>query len=261
MEAENVFTRGPVITVHKDWLLPGKKKGKKTLKKPDAAPVIPKEPALRPLVPIQRFKFVNAVKPGRNRDADVRKLVRSHVRQDHALKAAQTRLRTGRTMAPGILNPKTPEIQSSPLVYGSFGLPTSLTMTTYPIEMQPQNHFLLDHYLRHTTTSTVHSVPAKLQLRPHAWFEFAVNDAAMLHGILYAGSLYRSLQYGEKESKDTVYHQTQVVLLVNKRLSETTPISDSTIGSITCLALGAVSQLFQLSYMHWLKFDVLGDNW
>ena len=243
--------KGPVIAVHKDWLLSRKKRSKASRRQSGSTPSIP--PSQEPTPPArasQRFAFVNATKPDRSRDADVRKLVRSHVRQDHASKAFRSKINMEQVRIVDIsVRPQSPSsctaTPSSELVKipENIGLLTSLCSSIYPIKMHPRTHMLLEHYLRHTTTSRIHSVQEHIQLRPHAWFQFAVTDPAMLHAILYAGALYIALQKGERESRDTIYHQSQVVLMINQRLKDTSHVADATIGAITCLALGAVCSL------------------
>jgi hypothetical protein len=69
----------------------------------------------------------------------------------------------------------------------------------------------------------------------------AMADAALLHGVLYAGALYLALLEGKRESKDTMYHFSELVKIVNNRLSESgKDVEDNTIGAVTCLALGEV---------------------
>jgi hypothetical protein len=71
------------------------------------------------------------------------------------------------------------------------------------------------------------SLPQPHPLKSPVWFRLAVNDPAMLHGMLYSGA---------------IYHLYQTISVVNKRLEHSTQhIEDSTIAALSCLALGEVS--------------------
>jgi hypothetical protein len=74
----------------------------------------------------------------------------------------------------------------------------------------------------------------------------AMEDEALLHGVLYAGALYLALLEGKRESKDTMYHFSKLVGIVNNRLSEGKEVEDKTIGAVTCLALGEVKILLSI---------------
>jgi hypothetical protein len=125
------------------------------------------------------------------------------------------------------------------------GFPTTLCISEYPIPMQPHTHQLLSNYMTHVT-SRIFPIAGPLKFNPfktQGWFQFAVTDAAMLHALLYAGAVYLALLNGKTESEDTVHHLSQTISIVSKRLSETEQVQDSTIGAISCLALGEVIRL------------------
>jgi len=62
--------------------------------------------------------------------------------------------------------------------------------------------------------------------------------------MLYSGALYLALLEGKTETKDTIYHLNQTISIINKRLSISPHfVQDSTIGAITCLAIGSVCKI------------------
>lgn len=124
------------------------------------------------------------------------------------------------------------------------GSSTAWCTWDYPIEMLPRMHRLLELYLTYMMSRMYpeHLLIRSSPLVSSSWFRYAVTDAAMLHAMLYSGALYLALLEGETETSDTIYHLNRTISLVNERL-RTSPhsIQDSTIGAITCLALGGVS--------------------
>lgn len=263
---------GPMITIHKGWQIPRKKHRNKSIllshsdnqstsfvnPQDSLLTAVCPENKIRLRTPAQRqYEFINATTPERNKDPDVRKLVRTHVRNEYVrdtrrkkkttLKKSTTHLpspthttSSSDTSCPETLNP---DRDDSIVVPQFLGFPTALCISEYPIEMQPHTHGLLSRYMTHVTSRMyplephLKSNPAKSQ----EWFRFAVTDAAMLHAMLYAGAIYLALLEGKRESGDTVYHLSQTISIVNKRLSESSlHVQDSTIGALSCLALGAV---------------------
>ncbi|KAG4436750.1 hypothetical protein IFR05_007768 [Cadophora sp. M221] len=64
----------------------------------------------------------------------------------------------------------------------------------------------------------------------------------MLHGVLYAGAVYLALLQGRRETRDTIYHQSEAISIVQKRIvMSDSNFDDSTLGTISCLALGEAS--------------------
>jgi hypothetical protein len=125
-----------------------------------------------------------------------------------------------------------------------FGCPTALCVSEYPIPMQPHSHQLLSIYIRHVT-SKMYPIWQHLNFNPSLgleWYQFAVADAAMLHGLLYTGAIYAALSEGKTESQDTVYHLCQIISIVNKRLGRSGQVQESTISTLCCLVLGEVRE-------------------
>ncbi len=120
--------------------------------------------------------------------------------------------------------------------------------------MHRRTHRLLSRYMTHAT-SRMYPIEPRLKANPLVsgeWFRYAVTDAAMLHAMLYAGAIYLALLEGKTESRDTVYHLGQTIHIVNQRLSQSKrPPEDSTIGALSCLALGeAITGHLDLWHIH-----------
>ena len=214
----------------------------------------------------RQFEFVNAA-PDRIKDPSVRRLVKKHVRnqflRDNSDKLSESSTSSRPSNNSSHLNtpprrcrpeePKTgkpsdeetisQDLQDCSGIPNSVGYPTALCAFSYAIEMQPRFHALLSHYL---TFASRRGYPRRLRLKPNPlsspnWFKFAVTDAAMLHAMLYSGAVYLALLEGRNESKDSIYHLGQTVSIVNNRLRKSLEnIEDSTVGALSCLALGAV---------------------
>jgi hypothetical protein len=253
-----IMPDGPMVTVHKGWQVPGRRH--KT-----ASPSIPQIQKQREVDPEvdkcpsphtgRHFEFVNAVRPGRNKDPEVRKLVRTHVRNEHIRSALQPRDNPPRKLVPSITDRSDPYFggpssatrarreDANPGVPQNIGYPTALVNFDFPIEMTASIHLLLEHYLTHAPGRLypLESCLKSNPLKSSEWFQYAMRDAAMLHGMLYSGALYLALLEGKTETDDTLRHFGHVVSIVNQRLSEPErEIDDATIGAISCLALGEV---------------------
>jgi len=270
-----IVPEGPMVTVHKGWRVPSSRHGA-------ASPFLPlpmcsghsnKIDKMKSSGIGRQFEFVNAVKPGRNKDPEVRKLVRTHVRNEHVRNTLHPSQAPQRKLVPHVadpLNPGSANLQSSaslltnpalsvpraggqdtsPRVPRNIGYPTALLNFEFPIEMNSSVHMLLDQYLIHAPRRLypLESCLRSNPLRSPEWFQYAIRDAAMLHGMLYAGSLYLALLEGKTGTKDSMHHLGHVVSIVKKRLNESDGgIEDSTIGAISCLALGEVCAYFMLS--------------
>ncbi|TVY49294.1 hypothetical protein LOCC1_G002080 [Lachnellula occidentalis] len=257
---------GPMVTVHKGWRVPSSRPGTASSSLP-----LPEYSDRSVLVdrlkssPIGRqYEFVNAVKPGRNLDPEVRKLVRKHVRNEHVRNTLHPSQVPPRKLVPHVADPSNPgsgnnqssallptssassipnagSQATSPRVPRNIGYPTALLNFEFPIEMNASVHMLLDQYLKHAPRRLypLESCLRTNPLRSPEWFQYAIRDAAMLHGMLYAGSLYLALLEGKTGTKDSMHHLGHVVSIVKKRLNESDGgIEDSTLGAISCLALG-----------------------
>lgn len=266
---------GPVIAIYKGWKVPQTREAgkfeqplcgdlRKSSKGPNESQVGKKRAAQR------HFEFVNAT-PDRSKEPDIQRLVKKHVRNQY-LRERSDNVRNSPAL-PGRPPPSSVpreasrqchlidsdtakpvdceaiflEFRDHPAISKSFGYPTALCANEYAIEMQPRTHALLSQYL---TTASRRMYPTSLQLRSNPlsspeWFKFAVTDAAMLHAMLYSGSVYLALLAGRKESEDSIYHLGQTISIVNKRLRKSIKnIADPTIGALSCLALGGVGRCF-----------------
>ncbi|RDW77530.1 hypothetical protein BP6252_05583 [Coleophoma cylindrospora] len=210
----------------------------------------------------RQFQWVNATRPGRNLDQSVRKIVRTHVMNDHVRQKKHQKLRNqnaapSRAATPSQDERPGPQFESpavkNDVVPGALGYPSALTLWSYPIPMTARTHALLNHYVYHVT-ERLYPLSKQLKFNPfrgEAWFQFAVTDAAMLHALLYSGANYISLLEGKRESEDSVYHLGKTVEIVNRRLQESVTVDDSTIGALTCVALGeSMSGHLDLWHVH-----------
>jgi hypothetical protein len=121
-----------------------------------------------------------------------------------------------------------------------FESPTGLCIGGYAIKMQPRMHALLNRFVAYAT-SRMYAVDCFLSRNPFRsqhWFRTSVADPAMLHAMLYTAVTFLALLEGRTSSRDTIYHQTHTISIVQKRLNDPTfTFDDSTMGAISCLAL------------------------
>lgn len=262
--------QGPMIAIHKGWyhsqnrqkleaervLLRDQQKSPRRGGEYKNRP--PKTSAQR------QYQFVNATIPERTKNTDIRKLVRTHVRNDY-LRNQKCKVVTPSPPSPPSLLSTSQQCEDlsvrchsivetlsiSEAVCDEYddntNLPISVGYPTataeYAIEMQPHMHALLSRYLTYVGQRVY---PGKLRLQPHPlrsseWFKLAVTDAAMLHGMLYLGAVCLALLKGWTESEHSIYHLYKTISIVNKRLESSTQIDESTIAALSCLALGEVS--------------------
>ncbi|KAG9230809.1 hypothetical protein BJ875DRAFT_384360 [Amylocarpus encephaloides] len=263
-----IVPKGPTITVHKGWDVPGQRKTTKPSPTEAQVKTIPVEDAHHPRsadkvksVPKARqFEFVNTINPGGRKDPEVRKRVRTHVRNEYIRIATEQRTKQiltkgGKRKEPVLTARSKPAsvvegqhflanepsyLTSSIIIFQSLGQPTALTTFEYPSPIGAGDHALLSHYLCHAP-KRLYPLEGCLKsnpLRSPIWFQTAMKDEAMLHGVLYAGALYLALMQGKRETKDSLYHFSRVVHIVNQRLSNSKEVEDATIGAVTCLGLG-----------------------
>lgn len=73
MDQVNVIVPdGPMITVHKGWRVPGSRRKTASLSLPHVQSFDGADKDCSPRQTGRHFEFVNAVKPGRNKDPEVR---------------------------------------------------------------------------------------------------------------------------------------------------------------------------------------------
>ena len=162
-----------------------------------------------------QYKFVNSKKPSKKRDPASRASTRRHAKRGTNAKLKWNRYATTSTDQP----PRVTVLTDSS-VPPSLGLSTALSTFRYPFDMRPGTHALLEQYLTHATNRMypLQSCFKSSPFRSPQWFHFAVNDAAMLHGVLFAGAVYVALLQGKRETRDTMYHENEAISIVQKRL-------------------------------------------
>jgi hypothetical protein len=253
----------PVIAVHKGWL--GSPKGRD----PESGTPIQDGPGsntkqneTRARPARRQFEFVNSSTGKREKDPKVTRLIKSQARKNPVLDKRRRKdstaghLDMASNLGDAEVSSTIVRREKSDLEAYALNLPDVFTARQfsgsstawcaweYPIEMRPRTHRLLEMYLTYVTSRMY---PEHLLLRSNplissTWFRYAVTDAAMLHAMLYSGALYLALLEGRTETSDTIYHLNKTISIVNTRLkSFPHSVQDSTIGAITCLALGGVT--------------------
>ena len=188
-----------------------------------------------------QYKFVDPRKQSRERDLASRTSTRRHAKRETNAKLKWKR--DGNTSMDQLPRAIVLTDSSVPL---SLGLSTALSSFCYPFDMRPGTHALLEQYLTHASNRMypLQSCFKTSPFRSPQWFHFAVNDAAMLHGVLFAGAVYLALLQGKRETRDTMYHENEAISIVQKRLGTSNSNFDNAIlGTISCLALGGVGPL------------------
>lgn len=183
-----------------------------------------------------QYKFVDSKKPSSKRIPPTRAYIRRHANRD-----THPRLKWNRYATSPVERPSRVTLFKDPSVPLSLGLSTALSSFHYPLDMQPGTHALLEQYLTHATNRMypLRSCFKTSPFRSPQWFHFAVNDAAMLHGVLFAGAVYLALLQGKRETQDTMYHENAAISIVQKRLETSDcKFDDAILGTISCLALG-----------------------
>jgi hypothetical protein len=156
----------PAISIHKGWRQSQNRQNSKHLSFRDhhKAIVGTKESgarAMRKAATQRQYEFVNATVPDQTKDADVRKLVRTHVRNDYLCdkrrKIAKSSLPLETSEDMSVQSHSPSDKKSSPEAEPSkqhdikaptfLGFPTALCMAEYAFEMQPRMHALLSRYL------------------------------------------------------------------------------------------------------------------
>lgn len=249
----------PVVAVHKGWL--GTPKARQGTSIDGNLGSNPSQTAARAKPSRRHFAFVNSSTGKREKDPSVKKLIKSHARKNPVSEKGQKNAATGPSRRQSDSR-DAKEVLSIALIRKNSdleayireqsdlntarklsGASTAWCDWEYPIEMQPRTHRLLECYLTYVTSRMYpeHLLIRSNPLTSSAWFRYAVTDAAMLHAMLYSGALYLALLEGKTETRDTICHLNKTISMVNERLSSSPQfIEDSTIGAITCLALGSV---------------------
>ncbi|KAL3420289.1 hypothetical protein PVAG01_08787 [Phlyctema vagabunda] len=195
----------------------------------------------------RQYEFVIGTGPSVHRNNDVRKMVRTHVMNEHIRTKKQRKSarndQGGRVTRSSSSNTQAQasEHEASSEVPRLLGYPSALCTYAYPIAMQTRTHQLLSTYLCHVTRRA-HPLEQHLKINPSKcveWFHLAVNDKAMFHALLFAMASVLALLEGKSGSDESMYHMTKTIEIVNKRLRENVHlVEETTIGALSCLALG-----------------------
>jgi hypothetical protein len=268
---------GQVVTVHKGWTnrkkvevviseksqrpkqLPNSSARLSSSSGDDPAPSsvsrssLPKRP--KQPVTLPHFEFVHGTNPFRNRDPDVRKLVRAHAMRDSVRRKKQLQdpenEERDKTLYPGLefLDGEQRRIQPPVLV-------DDINNRAFRWIPDPSLSLLsikLDSYM----TDLVHDlaiVSSRMYPREYVFkfnpvspehrFHFALVDKALFHAVMYTVSAYSGLFEGAIESNKAATEFSQCIALVNKRLAgPRMNITDGTIAAVACLAFVEVSGL------------------
>jgi hypothetical protein len=207
----------------------------------------------------QQFAFVNATTPFRNRDPEVRKLVRGHVVKDTTRRKKLWREK-------GRPKEKTIHAKAKPKdgiedKYSSVS-PEGMTLATLPREYfskfpfhELDPHPELSPIIHHITQMGHAMCPHLLSFRinpigPTAWFDQALRDEALFHALLYTTTSYAGLIGGSTETKESIIHFGKSVGLVKERLrdmcdvrngNQVTVFVEGTARAVSCLAFTEVS--------------------
>lgn len=233
---------GPMVMVHKGFR-PFKKQKVKSRstsrsERESEASISPSSDPLpsRPRAKDGHFQFINTTKPGQVRQVDFQKRVRKHARSQ--------RVEHGSVVKTMYLNSSLGNQASNdnnkPSIPYPLGPDTAIGISNYPFDIQPHTHVLLTNYLTYSS-SRMFSLEHCLSINPlrsPQWFQHSATDTAMFHAMLYSAAVYMALLEGKTESRELVYHQNQTISIVQERLKSSSDVADSTLGAISCLALG-----------------------
>lgn len=212
---------------------------------------LPKRPT--PPVGPRQFEFVHGTDPFRNRDPDVRKLVRAHAMRDSARRKKQQQdtesEEAEETIYPGIkfLEEAKRRFQLPLLVDNvdnrAFGWTPDPSLSLLSIKLDPYMTDLV-HDLA-TASSRMYPRESIFKFNPISpthWFHFALADKALLHAVVYTVFAYSGLFEGAVESSKATTEFGQCIALVNKRLAgPRLDITDGTVAAVSCLALVEVN--------------------
>ncbi|KAH8687986.1 hypothetical protein BGZ60DRAFT_522614 [Tricladium varicosporioides] len=273
MDCNIILPSGPSVTVHRGWRVPRTRgnnhhrrdaSGQGQVGVFSARQSPPSSPVPQSLVPApeeRRFEFINSGEPGGRTDPQVTSRARAHIRNENARKRRSIPRRaaplqtlvsdeilvvaeaTTGFLAP-INNPlqlDVPQNYDAPEIPPNIGQPTALHNYIFPIEMRARTHALLSQYLTYIPRR-IYPLELCLEsnpMRSPEWFQYAVQDAATLHSMLYVGAMYMALYEGKTETRDTAFHLSGAASIVNRRLEASRDsVADCTIGAVSCLALG-----------------------
>ena len=217
--------------------------------------------------PTQKLRFVNATTPAHNRDPEVRKLVRSHVRKrsshdEKVRKGLRTKPNTasvtslnararidvtsGERFVPS--SPGPPPLGSTTPFYGGTTFPMNprfyklmnccTTFLTVYVNRTADHAIDLDHiaHVLYPRESRLIFNPVKTD-----WFPLAVTDEVMLHTTLLAAAMHIQFSNSWTTTREPDLLTERILRQLNARLANRSELSDTTLGAIACLAMLEVS--------------------
>ncbi|KAL5315974.1 hypothetical protein ACEPPN_016848 [Leptodophora sp. 'Broadleaf-Isolate-01'] len=203
------------------------------------------------------FVHLNEV-TGPVQDIDTRNKVRAHVMRDfqrkrhHKPKASKSNKRSLLpTLKTDLIEVDTQKRQSlSPVYLGTSSdddPEASITMmrlldpqflgelelfNTLPIASSPRLQLLI-HYYNEVLVNRLIPVDPK-----NKWFNYAITDPALFHGIMLHTAMHHRLVHGENDEAEQLQFKGNTIKMVEERLED--PVlsrSDDTIGAVVCLVL------------------------
>jgi Fungal specific transcription factor domain len=207
----------------------------------------------------REYSFINSKSPRSERDPEVLKTIRRHVRRELIRNTKQGKASKEENSRTSCL----PRDSQLPIFgFDKCSIAPSTSFSEYPIEMQPHTHALLSKYLTYASSRMfpIGSSLKRSPLKSPEWLHFAVTDEAMFHAMLYAAAMYLALLEDRTESRDTLYHQNRTISILQRRLrTSSQSFDDSTLGAISCLAIGGVSLSPEAKYSS-LTFQAISGN-
>ncbi len=281
MDLDITELNGQVVRVHRGWTQPKKLESNdsnkatrwRSSRKGSAAPpssgsivdpalssssslvTQPRQPKRsKPSAAPQQYEFVHGTDPFRNRDPDVRKLVRTHVMRDSARKKKQQRE----------LDPDRIEEKRLPLTEPFEEVPRDSKNVVEPaciiddrafrwnlkpslshLSINPDPHMSSIINDLNRVSRRMFPMEEKFKFNPVSpvhWFHFALADKALFHALMFTAKSYAALIDGDKDSRMGAGDFGMCIALVNERLADSrVEIADGTIGAVSCLSLVEVS--------------------
>jgi hypothetical protein len=205
-------------------------------------------------MPGQQFEFVTGTHPFRNRDPEVRKLVRAHVmrgfkRQQNLRRTSDGGLSSQLAALQTDERPRGQKEQSMP----TYRYDVSRTIPrlndplfgTFPVQMQPHLHKRLIRYLT-TVPGATYPFDSLSRYNPvrAELFRYSMTDKLVFHALLYFACVTTGMIDG-KEPKESVIQFDQTISLTNQKLSDTGgEITSPIISALSALAMSEVCLYF-----------------
>jgi len=278
MEPFSVFSYDrPMVMVHKGWKDGNKKpspnkrsdqpKASKLSVQHTADPVIFME---EKRTVTQEFEFVNGTDPFRNKDPEIRKLVRAHVVKDSSRKRKLQKRGINKAKTGGGTQDDKREIRGSESESFITTLEDTLSPSTIRADSEIEEvargfpvptlgldpHPQLSPIIYHVSEIGESMWPLSdlfgfNPISPASWFDWCLTDDALFHALLYTTSTYAALHSGTTESKESIVHVGKSLNLINERLSRPgVEVETGTIGAVSCVALTEVSsEIFSFKNM------------